>query len=460
MVGAGAGTKITQRANANVRAAARVCNSVMARSTAEARLLVEHLTDQGILEDDHGPPTCTRPDCSCVIGSKDLKCPCCGAEVGERLEVVAESPDEEILIDEEKPVHAVEVEIYKDITEPLDLPECLQEALMELRWNLDDAEEAGMILANIWPDMGPSDEGEYEKGLATLDSSFKKRLLEPETVNRIVQQFQHCHDEETDTALSIQAELRIFQEGDEWLVEVDDPLRDKIATSRKRRIQVGDFTIPEALTLKILQDRANRLPKLGKALAFYRKDFFEADNADDADAVLRKKGCTQKDVANKAGIPRSTLCRWCDERTGVWVDTPHGVYHLRDFFGRKVKVISGEDLRKATVLGLILDAKRGLRENGLENITRDTVVEWLGKNGHELMMEPRTQRWYFEQAEIMEKVIKGKEDLSKEQQSISKISENMDGFSKHLKQKYDIDLNEKKLRFYLDMALIYEDHSS
>ena len=75
--------------------------------------------------------------------------------------VASESPDEEMLRDEDKPVHAAEDDIYTDNTTPLDLPECLQEALLELGWDVDDAEEGGLILAGIWPSVGPLCESEF-----------------------------------------------------------------------------------------------------------------------------------------------------------------------------------------------------------------------------------------------------------------------------------------------------------
>lgn len=452
MAGAGVGNRITHKAGAKTQAAARIYNSAIASSSAAVRLLVGQMTDRGIIKDDHGPSTCTNRDCGHVIGPNDFTCPRCGTEVGVSVGGAVDSPDEEMLRDEEKPVHAPGEEIYTEITAPLDLPECLQEGLLELGWEVSHAEEGGLMLANIWPGVGPTDEGEYKEGLATLDGPFKKRLLEPETLSRMLRQFQHCHEEETETMLSVQAELRIFKEDDEWMVEVDDPLRDKVATGRKGMLQVGDFKMSEERTLKILRDRAQRLPKLGMKLVHYRKDFFEAKNVDDAEKVLDTTGCTQKAVAKAAGIPRSTLCRWCDCDTGVWVDTPHGVYHLRDFFGRKVKVFHGEDLNKATVLGLILDSKQDLREKAQDNPTRDEVVEWLEKNEHKLEMEPRTLRWYFEQAEMMEKVIEEKWKLSDKQQASDNILE-------ILKQNSSIDINNEELQHYLDMIQIYEDHS-
>lgn len=448
---AGVGTKLIQKADARAQAGARIWNSVMAQSSADARLLADYMTDKGILEDDYGPQTCSRPDCGCVIGANDEACPCCGAVVGDRLEVSTESTDEEIPRGEDIPVHAEEDELYMEVNSPLDLPECLQEGLLELGWNTDDAEEAGLILASIWPDSGPLNEAEYKTEIEVSENPLYKRLIEPETLHKMLKQFQHCQSDKPEIALSVQAELRIFYEDEYWQVEVDDPLSNKFATGRKGKIKVGDFSLSEELTQKILNNRVKRLPKLGEALINFRKEFFEADTVDSAEAVLAEKGCTQKEVAKLAGIPTSTLCRWCDEKTGIWVDTPHGVYHIRDFFGRKVKAFSGEDLRKATVLGLILDAKQALREEGQDNVTRENVINWLQANGHELNMEPRTKRWYFEQAEIMEQVMKVKSELSEDKPSLSEIAENL----KNIK----IDLDEEKLPYYLDMVQIYEDHS-
>ena len=457
----GAGTIIIQKAGAKTQAAARIYNSAIASSSAAVRLLVGQMTDRGIIKDDHGPSTCTNRDCGHVIGPNDFTCPRCGTEVGVSVWGAVDSPDEEMLRDEEKPIHSPGEEIYTEITVPLDLPECLQEGLLELGWEVDDAEEGGLMLANIWPGVGPTDEGEYKEGLATLDNPLKKRFLEPETLSRMLRQFQHYHDEKSETTQSVQAELRIFKEDGEWMVEVDDPLRDKVATGRKGTLQVGDFKMSEERMLKILHDRAKRLPKLGIKLVHYRKDFFEAKNVDDAEKVLETKGCTQKAVAKAAGIPRSTLCRWCDENTGVWVDTPHGVHHLKDFFGKKVKGFRGEDLNKATVLGLILDARRDLMEKGHDDPAPGDVVKWLENNEHKFDMEPRTQSWYFLQAKTMEKVIEAKGSLSNEQQEpLSDKGEQQvhDKILDILKKDFNIDINNEGLQHYLDMIQIYEDH--
>lgn len=447
----GVGARIAQRAGADARAAARVCNNIVARSSADIALLVEALKDKGLVEEDHGPSTCSNPECGTIV-EPGSPCPRCGKVAGSLIGEAAMLPSDESFWSDEDPVHAPETEFYSDIAEPIELPDYLMEALLEVQWSVDDAHEGALVLADIWPEFAPATEGEYREKVGGLGHVLKDRLLEHTTSQPILRRFRTFYDHESSNERAVQSEIRISRlaNDDGWNVEVTDPLQDIVAGARDGRLRIGSFTYSKEQTLKLIRNRAARLPRLANALLYYREDFFNADSSDDASVALDKRALAQKDVAEAAEIPRATLCGWCNPDAGVWVDTPHGVYHLRDFFGRGVRHFSDGDLRQATVLGLILDARRDFEERGEDRPKRKDVVNWLESKGYELKMAERTRSKYFQRAETMEKVRGLIKDHEMEK---SELIESM-------REQHKIELDERQLSGYLDMIQIYEEHSS
>jgi transcriptional regulator with XRE-family HTH domain len=209
------------------------------------------------------------------------------------------------------------------------------------------------------------------------------------------------------------AALRIFRGDDGWQVEVNDPLQNRTATGCGCCLRCGSRNLSEREVLALLEKRSKRLDALGNTLIRSRRAFFEAPTGDAARAELARQGLMQKETAQAAGIPESTLSRWCSPEDGVWVSTPHGVLPLREFFGVNARVVEGSQLRKAVIIGAIVEARATL---GPET-SPDSIWEWLRENGFVLDMKDRTARHYLQEARNVERVAEARRRLADDERN-------------------------------------------
>ena len=419
MAGIGADVKQTARLEATNRVANMVANLVKAATTVEVNLTIEALKDQGVLQADPGPLLCSR--CGHALREGAPFCPECGSVPGDEENNAESDPDQEIVIDEETPVQGGDDLYFEEIHADPELPECLRDALLALGWDWDDAVETGLSLASAWQAECPGSEASYLQSIDQLDPAVKQRLADPLAGQVLLKACNDCILSGRNRGLDEpgksrdMTELRIFESDGEWQVEVFDPLQHLDNFDVHRRIRVGLKHLTFAQIQDQLQKRRARLPKLGEALIYYRRDFFDAENLDSAYAKLAEKGLEQKKVAEAAGIPQSTLARWCNPDDGIWVDTPHGVLALRQFFGRNARAAKGRDLRQAVILGALVAARAELGQDA----SSADLWQWLAEQGLAFEMKDRTKRHYVKQARIMESIVEALTEIPASEQNIA-----------------------------------------
>lgn len=418
MIGVGGSTQARQSHRTAVQAMVR--NAVEGVASAVAWELVEALTDLGALEEDYGPVTCSQ--CGHALSDGDAPCPRCGSLPGDEGVREVLDADDEIMRDEDTPVHGEDLEVFAEIPMSGAAEEGLRDALLEFGFLLEEAEEAGWRLAAAAADKPPTDEQACRDMVAStgLPGALKDRLKAADVMDRFMRFFQKGSGGNMQSASSGEGptfppELRIFQEKGQWKIEVDDPLRERLVTQRDGKITVGGFVLSQQATIQMLQKRSQRLHKLGQQLLRLRQDFFTAQTIDQAKSVLARQGLEQKKVAQAASIPESTLSRWCNPKTGVWVDTPHGVLPLRDFFGRNAEVLQRMEARKAVIVGNVVEARQALGKE----VQSGDVWRWLSEQGSEFEMDDRTRRRYVAEAKTMEAIM---EQLSAGHQEAAAIA--------------------------------------
>lgn len=398
----GYGTGVGHTVGHGIKVGAIIHSTVAAQTSVEIRETLETLTELGIVGDDYGPPTCIR--CFRVIDPDDPACPHCGATPDDELPDLDQDPDQEMLRDEDAPAHGLDEDGDEEIAAEFDLAEQLQEILLEAGWTLDESEAGGLLLAAIWERVRPLDVDTLRRAIGESDeNALKERLLDEATPARVLEVFRAVDDSERRSP-SAQADIRIVRGDDgDWQVEVEDLLQDKMVMNRSGRVQLGEFSISVERFQQIISERTTRLMAVSRELLkHYRATFFEAA-FDAARQALDTSALEQKQVAQSAEIPESTFSRWCSrEHGGVWVATPHGVFHLGKFFQRAATSYKGGKLSTDAVLSLVLAAKAALGDavpafgEELCETAYEAILAWLG--GHDVQMKERTLRQYWKKA--------------------------------------------------------------
>ena len=394
MNGAGAGHFAESVAIAGAKIAQAINGVVIAGSTARIGSQIEELVSNGVLEEDHGPLTCTK--CKEVIDNDMSTCSRCGAVLGEEDNPPG-SIEEEFEQESETPVHGSTIEKeYEDAPIHFDLPRRFEEVLIELGWNEDESEHGGLILARIWEtaERLPPDKEIFRKSVEEMDNYYKK-MLEPAAVEeRILEEFNELFEEKEKETQPVPCEIHIFKEFDEeWIVKVDDPLNNIDLSNPAGSVSFGDFTLSVKKFLRLLEERRRNLENLGNKLIELRNEFFEAITPEDAKETLGTKALSQTTMAREAGIHESTLSRWCS-KGAVWISTPHGVFPLSDFFKRPSRTRTDRDLTIEAVKKIVKEAKKVVNELYPEQNQTEAILTYL-KNEHEITMTDRTLREYL-----------------------------------------------------------------
>lgn len=398
----GYGTGVGHTVGHGAKVGAIIHSTVAAQTSVEIRETLETLTELGIVGDDYGPPTCIR--CFRVIDPDDPACPHCGATPDDELPDLDRDPDQEMLRDEDAPAHGLDEDGDEEIAAEFDLAEQLQEILLEAGWTLEESEAGGLFLAQIWERVRPLEGDTLRQAIAESDEkALKERLLDEAILARILEAFLAI-DESERRSPSAQADIRIVRGDDgDWQVEVEDLLQDKMVMNRSGRVQLGEFSISVERFRQIISERTTRLMAVGRELLkHYRATFFEAA-FDAAKQALDTSALEQKQVAQAAEIPESTFSRWCSrEHGGVWVATPHGVFHLSKFFRRAATSYKGGRSSTTAVLSLVLTARAALGDAvpalgaALNRKAYGAILTWLGDQ--DVQMKDRSLRQYWKKA--------------------------------------------------------------
>lgn len=329
---------------------------IIAKPTMEIRTLVEELVDSGLYEKKQSVPTCSN--CTRVISENDKFCPYCGAVDGDYMAQIMD--DEEGDNDDDSPVHREMEENKIEMPVQMDVAQRFSEMLEELGWPEPDAETGGNIMAKIWDrwEKGkPFDEKIYRTMLTEVTGNYDYvKMLEDQVVqNRLPVLFgELLADEEKVKRDTLIAEVRIYRnEVGKWSFWVNDPLRDVYLTNPRGWINLGDNKNPIFLTAqKTTQDlieRRDKITSLVRSLFQHRQNFFEAGTTEEAEEIILNEHLHQDTIAKEAGIPTTTLSRWC-QQGAITISTPHGTYQLADFFKRasKRKTEEGYETRDLT----------------------------------------------------------------------------------------------------------------
>jgi RNA polymerase sigma-54 factor len=176
-------------------------------------------------------------------------------------------------------------------------------------------------------------------------------------------------------SVAIIPDLKIFREGDEWVV---DPNSDHVPSLRfsklYREIGCRDTTTDDA-TWKYLKKQAKSgkrlcdaihrrkltLIEIAKFILAHQMDFFEK-------GPKFMKPLRLKDAARATGLHISTVSRAVREK---YVDTPHGIFQMSKFFDRGVS----DSISRSTIFEKIREIVEG------KKMTDDAIAKALTRQG-------------------------------------------------------------------------------
>ena len=155
--------------------------------------------------------------------------------------------------------------------------------------------------------------------------------------------------------------LRISNAYKDLMARADSPteVRDYI----RNRIRAGKFLI------KCLQQRQQTLLKIAREIVRRQKEFFEKGPG-------HLKPLTMAQIAEAVGVHETTVSRAV---SGKYVQTPHGVFELRDFFSSGIQTVDGGEVANAAVKELIAEMIR--REDPKKPLSDEDIVQRLREKG-------------------------------------------------------------------------------
>jgi hypothetical protein len=319
----------------------KILGALIAKPTVGIRAFIEELVDSGLYRKNEGVSMCSS--CQMAIERSDDPCPYCGAsDFDEPPQPV---DDEDGDNDDDFPVHGEAEENKYEIPIRTDVSQRFSEMLEELGWDENEAEMGGNILATIWIDwkrVEPFSDETYVSALNEIvkDPNRLEMLMDQAVRERLAKLFvELLAAEEKENKDTLIAEVRISKnETGGWLIWVNDPLRDYIMVDPIGQINLGDNKTPSVFMKakavhQYTDGRRDKITSLIVALLNHRRAFFEASTPDAAEESLGHRPLHQNIIANDAGIPESTLSRWC-QRGAISIATPLGTYQLGDFFSR------------------------------------------------------------------------------------------------------------------------------
>jgi len=136
-----------------------------------------------------------------------------------------------------------------------------------------------------------------------------------------------------------------------------------------------------------IEQRQNTLLLTMEAIMNYQKDFFETGDK------ARIKPMILKDIADKVGLDISTISRVNNSK---YVETPYGIFLLKEFFSESLQTDSGEEVSTIEVKKILKDCISA--ESKKKPLTDEQLVKILNGKGYNIAR--RTVAKYREQLDI------------------------------------------------------------
>lgn len=136
-----------------------------------------------------------------------------------------------------------------------------------------------------------------------------------------------------------------------------------------------------------LQQRQNTLLLTMQAIMDYQREYFETGDK------ARMKPMILKDIADMVGLDISTISRVNNSK---YVETPYGIFLLKDFFSESLQNDSGDEVSTIEVKKILKDCVAA--ENKLKPYTDEQLVDMLKEKGYNIAR--RTVAKYREQLDI------------------------------------------------------------
>jgi len=136
-----------------------------------------------------------------------------------------------------------------------------------------------------------------------------------------------------------------------------------------------------------IQQRQNTLLVTMEAIMDYQREFFETGDR------AKMKPMILKDIADKVGLDISTISRVNNSK---YVETPYGIYLLKEFFSESLQTDSGEEVSTIEVKKILMDCVNA--EDKKKPLTDEQLVKILNDKGYNIAR--RTIAKYREQLDI------------------------------------------------------------
>jgi len=136
-----------------------------------------------------------------------------------------------------------------------------------------------------------------------------------------------------------------------------------------------------------IQQRQHTLMVTMEAIMEYQRDFFETGDR------AKIKPMILKDIADKVGLDISTVSRVNNSK---YVETPYGVFLLKEFFSESLQTSSGEEVSTIEVKKILKDCV--IAEDKKKPLTDEQLVGILKQKGYNIAR--RTVAKYREQLDI------------------------------------------------------------
>jgi len=136
-----------------------------------------------------------------------------------------------------------------------------------------------------------------------------------------------------------------------------------------------------------IEQRQNTLLVTMEAIMDYQRDFFETGDR------AKMKPMILKDIADKVGLDISTISRVNNSK---YVETPYGIFLLKEFFSESLQTDSGEEVSTIEVKKILKDCI--IAESKKKPLTDEQLVKILNEKGYNIAR--RTVAKYREQLDI------------------------------------------------------------
>jgi hypothetical protein len=312
-------------------------------------------------------------------------CPRCGDDNG-TLSISLDSPDAEIDRDEDRPASCGDTDDEVMPRAEAGLVEQIEALLVAA--GLPNAGAVAETISVLWA-------AEVLPTVELLTAVLAEVLpAEREEARFLAECLLHKLRPLSKPTASPTADLSIFHDAD-WgtlRCEAINPLDGLVKTGKRD----GSITVDgvHASANRVLRwlgpERLKTLEAVGAVLIDERGDFFNASNRREANLVLVSSPLTQKHVAERVGVSRSMLNRWCRPTDGIQVRTVHGVVPLGAFFSLDAQTdMDATRTRPAVIEALAAEfrAHPELENMGWVNV-KVLLSEW------NLEMSDRTWRGY------------------------------------------------------------------